>query len=130
MFGLDRWRRPEGWDSVPFTHTITYINSDWSPRDVVPFIGGAVLGLVEHPADKPFARGEIYVWCKQTWMENGGARFPTSPLFGRYIEATTKGPKALIDKGIAGVIGPPSALCIVNERTSADSGLICVTRRP
>jgi hypothetical protein len=106
--GLGRWEQPEGWDHPTYSHTVTDVDSNadhW-----LPYICGCTIALAVHPADEPFTRGAAYVWCKRA-RENGNVLFPTSPLFGRFIEQAGGRPKVLSGKGTSAVVGADYVYC-------------------
>jgi hypothetical protein len=94
--GLGRWEQPEGWDYPTYSHTVTMV--DGNTDHWLPYITGATVVFAVHPAEEPFVRGAAYVWCKRAW-ENGGVWFPTSPLFGRFIEQAGSRPKVSRGQG-------------------------------
>lgn len=111
--GLGRWTDPEGWGSTPFSHTVTLVDglscgteSGWNIYN-----GSVVVALVVHPTDTAFERGQPYVWCK-TVREFSGDTYPTSPIFGRFIEKDRSGrPIALVGRGKSEVIDEKHDQC-------------------
>ena len=76
----------------------------------LPYVCGCTVALAVHPADEPFTRGAAYVWCKRV-IENGNVSFPTSPLFGRFIELAGGRLKVLAGKGVSAMVGEEYAYC-------------------
>jgi hypothetical protein len=76
----------------------------------LPYVAGCTVALDVHPADEPFTRGAPYVWCRRV-IENGNVSFPTSPLFGRFIEQSGVCPKVLAGEGRSEVVGPGYVYC-------------------
>jgi hypothetical protein len=106
--GLGRWEKPEDWDRPTFSHTVTMVSGrtdHW-----LPYIGGAVVALAVQAIEGPFTRGAPYVWCKRA-LENGNVSFPTSPLFGRFIEQAGSRPKVLAGEGQSEVVGAEYVYC-------------------
>jgi hypothetical protein len=106
--GLGRWEQPEDWDYPTFTHTVTHV--DGNADHWLPYVCGCTVALAVHPADEPFTRGAAYVWCKRI-RENGNVMFPTSPLFGRFIELAGGRLKVLAGKGVSAMVGEEYAYC-------------------
>jgi hypothetical protein len=76
----------------------------------LPYVAGCTVALDVHPADEPFTRGAPYIWCRRV-IENGNASFPTSPLFGRFIEQAGSRPKVLAGEGQSEVVGAEYVYC-------------------
>jgi hypothetical protein len=106
--GLGRWESPEGWDRPTFSHTVTMV--DGKTDHWLPYVAGCTVALDVHPADEPFTRGAPYVWCRRV-IENGNVSFPTSPLFGRFIEQAGSRPKVLAGEGRSEVVGAEYVYC-------------------
>jgi hypothetical protein len=76
----------------------------------LPYVAGCTVALDVHPADEPFTRGAPYIWCRRV-IENGNVSFPTSPLFGRFIEQAGSRPKVLAGEGQSEVVGAEYVYC-------------------
>jgi len=76
----------------------------------LPYVCGCTVALAVHSVDEPFTRGAAYVWCKRV-IENGNVMFPTSPLFGRFIELAGSRLKVLAGKGVSAMVGEEYAYC-------------------
>jgi hypothetical protein len=111
--GLGHWSEPADWCKVPFSHTVTVANDAWGYMGGWHiYNSGVVVALDVQSLDGPFDRGAPYVWCKQFRNHNGTMNDrPTAPLFGRFIEHTSRGPKVLSGRGQSAVIGSEYAYC-------------------
>jgi len=113
--GLGRWERPESWDRMPFSHTVTTVDGLSCGWDVGWNIYNAdvLVTLVVQPTEGPFERGQPYVWCKTARGGFGDAgTYATAPIFGRFIEKDRCGrARALIGTGKSMVIGEKYDQC-------------------
>jgi hypothetical protein len=107
--GLGRWEQPDGWSHPTYSYTVTMI--DGKTDHWLPYVCGCTVALAVHSVDEPFTRGAAYVWCKRV-IENGNVSFPTSPLFGRFIEQAGRRPKVLAGEGgKSAVVGEEYVYC-------------------
>src|SRR5262249_9600026 len=113
--GLGHCRqRPTDWNEGPFSHVVTAVDglsagygAGWNIYN-----SGVVIALVAHSPGEPFKRGDHYVWCKTVRNGNGTPRtYPTAPVCGRFIEPTPNGPRALVARAKAEVLGPEYNQC-------------------
>ena len=111
--GLGHWREPADWCTEPFSHTVTMVADVTGKKDDWQiYNSGVVVTLVVQPPEGPFVRGVPYVWCKAAHNRNGTSGvYPTAPIFGRFLSQTKGGPKALVGKGQAKVLGAEYVYC-------------------
>jgi hypothetical protein len=111
--GLGYWREPSDWCTEPFSHTVTTVcDATGQQGGWLLYNSGVVLTLAVHPIEGPFVRGVPYVWCKAAHDRNGNSGvYPTSPLFGRFMSQTKRGPKVLSGRGKSAVLGAEYVYC-------------------